>query len=86
MSGAMYELGQLRCPILRIWMWFFDTVFYHAPTNQWKACSPPFFFGSFERYDRYNDPKKYKSDQNLSEKHGGGRLSVLFAHAVDTRG
>ena len=37
----------------------------HQPTNG-KAAS--FFFRSRYVHDRYNDPKKCKSDHNLSEK------------------
>ena len=39
----------------------------HASTNRHKACLF-FFFFSFERYDRYKDPKKYKSSHNFREK------------------
>ena len=45
----------------------------HQPTNG-KPVS--FFF--VERYDRYNDPKKYKSDHILSEKKERGRVSVCL--------
>ena len=87
-SSYRYELGQPRCcqngrlatprSILRNWMWFFDTVLImHQPTNGNQAL---FLCFLFERYDRYNDPEKYKSDRNLSEKKitKEGSLSVCL--------
>ena len=61
-----------------ILMWFFYTVFYDAPTNNWKAC--PFFFfavvGEISN-DGCNNPKKYKIDHILSENgKRGGKLTV----------
>ena len=38
---------------------------YHATTGNWKACLGFFLF---EGIDRYNEQKKYKRDDNLSEK------------------
>ena len=38
---------------------------YHTTTGNWKACLSLFLF---ERNDRYNEQKKYKRDDNLSEK------------------
>ena len=65
----------MPCPILRIWM-FLDVVFImHQPTNRKPL---PSIFCS--RHDRFNDPKQYKSDHNLSEKKKKkrGRLSVCL--------
>ena len=95
-SSYRYELGQPRCcqngrlamprSILRNWMWFFDTVLImHQPTNGNQAL---FLCFLFERYDRYNDPEKYKSDRNLSEKKEKkrGLAFRLSAYAVQIRG
>ena len=38
---------------------------YHTTTGNWKACLSLFLF---ERNDRYNEQKKYKRGDNLSEK------------------
>jgi len=38
---------------------------YHATTGNWKACLSFFLF---EGNDRYNEQKKCKRDDNLSEK------------------
>ena len=78
-QSSSYELDQpshcqrgiLAMPrsnsILLTWVWFLDTMMIiHQPTN-WKPVFLIFLFLS-ERYDRNNDPKKYKSDHNLSLK------------------
>ena len=41
------------------------------------GSSPFCFTFLFERYDRFNDPEKYKSGHNLSEKEGGGEEGEL---------
>ena len=41
--------------------------FHHAWTNKWKAYLSFFFFLVRRICDRYNDPKKYESDDNFSE-------------------
>ena len=71
----------------RLDVWFFDKVLIiHQPTNG----KPAFYFSPFllsERHDRYNDPKTYKSNHNLSEKKNHKRqASHLRAHAVQIRG
>ena len=80
---AIYELGQRRCcqsgrwamprSILRIWTWFFDTVFimYQQTTGK-TALDFLFFF--FERSDRYSDPKLFR------------QAFHFFARAVQTWG
>ena len=58
----------------------------HTPTEPTNGKPAPFFVADIY-YDRYNDPKKYTSDHNLTEKKKGGvKLSVLFARAVKIRG
>ena len=61
----------------------------HQPTNG-KAAHPVFV----ALYDRYNDPKKYKSDNTLPEKKKthththrkrGEQVLRLLAHAVQIR-
>ena len=78
-SFSVYEPGQpshcqggglaMLRSILRLWVWFLETMLIkHQPTN-WK---PPFLIFSFflfsVRYDRHNGSKKYRRDQNLSIK------------------
>ena len=73
--------------ILHIGTWYaiFRHGVDHVPTNNWEA--PLFCFAFFfERYDRYNDPKKYKSGHNSSEKKKKRRALCLFAYAVQIRG
>ena len=65
--------------LTRCWSW----------TNQRMESLPftKFFLFSSERYDGYNDPKKCKSDHNLSEKNiQKGQAFHLCAHPVQTRG
>ena len=73
--------------LLRSQVWFLDTMLImHQPTN-WKPAFIFFFFLS-ERYDQNNDPKKNKSNHNLSLKKKEEKIPafIFFARAVQIPG
>ena len=73
--------------LLRSQVWFLDTMLImHQPTN-WKPAFIFFLFLS-ERYDQNNDPKKNKSNHNLSLKKKEEKIPafIFFARAVQIPG
>ena len=73
--------------LLRSRVWFLDTMLImHQPTN-WKPAFLFFLFLS-ERYDQNNDPKKHKSNHNLSLKKKEEKMPafIFFARAVQIPG